>query len=150
MLRAKQTRMSFPISENKALNCFDLIHCDIWGPYHVKSFCGAHYFLSIVDDASRGVWIYLMKEKSEASQLLRDFCTMAKTQFGAQVKIVRSDNGMEFTSNSMKKVYSEQGILHQTSCVDTPQQNGRVERKHRYILNVARALRFQANLPIEF
>jgi len=51
-LRAKQTRMSFLLSENKALNCFDLIHCDIWGSYHVKLLCGAQYFLTIVDDAS--------------------------------------------------------------------------------------------------
>ena len=148
--RSKQTRLSFPNSENKASNCFDLIHCDIWGGYRVKSLSGARYFLTIVDDASRGVWVYLMSEKSEASQLLMDFCVMVETQFGTKVKTIRSDNGYEFTSNLMKKFYREKGIIHHTTCVDTPQQNGRVERKHRHILNVARALRFQAHLPLEF
>ncbi|KAH9754602.1 retrovirus-related pol polyprotein from transposon RE1 [Citrus sinensis] len=46
--------------------------------------------------------------------------------------------------------FAEHGIHHQTSCVGTSQQNGRVECKHRHILNVGRALRFQAFLPIEF
>ena len=64
------------------------------------------------------------------------------------MKIVRSDNGTEFTC--MKNYFCEHGIIHETSCIATLQQNGRVERKHRHILNVARALRFQANLPIEF
>jgi hypothetical protein len=50
----------------------------------------------------------------------------------------------------MKKYFLEHGIIFQTSCTATPQQNGRVERKHRHILNVARALRFQGNLPIDF
>jgi len=149
-LRSKQTRLPFPISENKASNCFDLIHCDIWGGYRVKSLSGARYFLTIVDDASRGVWVYLMNEKSEASQLLMDFCVMVETHFGTKVKNFRSDNGYEFTSNLMKKFYREKGIIHQTTCVDTLQQNSRVERKHRHILNVARALRFQAYLPLEF
>ena len=91
-----------------------------------------------------------MKEKSEASQLVKDFCAMVNTQFEAKVNIIRSDNGSEFISGPTKKFYAEKGILHQTSCVDTPQQNDRVERKYRHILNVARALRFQVSLPIEF
>ena len=72
-LRAKQTRASFPVSENKAMNRFDLIHCDIWGAYRTKSFCGAQYFLTIVDDATRGVWVYLMKARSEASPTCEGF-----------------------------------------------------------------------------
>ncbi|KAK4400516.1 hypothetical protein Sango_1157700 [Sesamum angolense] len=42
------------------------------------------------------------------------------------------------------------GILHQTSCSYTPQQNDRVERKHRHLLNIARVLLLQASLPIKF
>ena len=52
-LRAKQTRNQFSISQSNAKDIFDLIHCDIWGPYKIPSLCGSHYFLSIVDDASR-------------------------------------------------------------------------------------------------
>jgi len=104
---AKQTCLPFPNSENKALHCFDLIHYDIWGAYHVEAFYGSRYFLSIIDDASRGVWVYLMKEKSEASGLVMDFCMMTKTQFNASVKTIRSDNGSEFTFGPMKRFYGE-------------------------------------------
>ena len=54
-LHAKQSRTQFSVSGNKANDLFDLVHCDIWGPYRVSSSCGAHYFLNIIDDASRGV-----------------------------------------------------------------------------------------------
>ena len=54
--RAKQAWLSFPISDNKAINYFGLIYCDIWGSYRIELLCEAHYFLSIVDDASRGTW----------------------------------------------------------------------------------------------
>ena len=41
-------------------------------------------------------------------------------------------------------------ITFETSCVGNPQQNKRVERKHRHILNIARSIKFQGNLPITF
>lgn len=63
-------------------------------------------------------------------------------------KTVRSDNGTEFMC--LSQFFNEKGILPQNSCVGTPQQNGRVEQKHRHILNVSRSLLFQANLPVKF
>ncbi|KAK4391437.1 Retrovirus-related Pol polyprotein from transposon RE2 [Sesamum angolense] len=75
---------------------------------------------------------------------------MLHTQFGGIVKVFRSDNGSEFLNKECQSLFHELGIIHQISCTYTPQQNGRVERKHRHLLNVARALLFQAYLPIKF
>lgn len=138
----------FNESHNKVIKPFALVHCDVWGPYHTHSSCGAVYFLTIVDDYSREVWIHLMLEKSEVPTLLQNFCAMAKPQFDFSVKTFRTDNGTEFLK--LKPYLRKEGITHQTSSVDTPQQNGRVERKHRHILNVARAYLFQANIPVTF
>lgn len=73
---------------------------------------------------------------------------MSEKQFGKQVKIIRSDNGSELMV--MSSYFRQHGIQHQTSCIDTPQQNACVEHKHMHILNIARALLFQANLPVTF
>ncbi|GJU06838.1 retrovirus-related pol polyprotein from transposon TNT 1-94 [Tanacetum coccineum] len=146
--RAKQSHEKFSVSDNKVASIFELIHCDLWGPYKTTSSCGASYFLTIVDDFSRSVWVYLLVHKSEVFESMKMFLAMVKRQFNKHVKIVRSDNGTEFTC--MKQFFLDEGIIFQTSCVGTPQQNGRVERKHRHILNVARALRFQSSLPIDF
>ncbi|KAD6119214.1 hypothetical protein E3N88_10485 [Mikania micrantha] len=75
---------------------------------------------------------------------------MVKTQFQKKIKCFRCDNGGEFTSNAMKAFYNDKGITLETTCPHTPQQNGVVERKHRHLLEVARALRFEAGLPIKF
>lgn len=69
---------------------------------------------------------------------------MTENQFHKQVKIIRSDNGPKF---KMASFFGKKGILHQTSCVETPQQNGRLERKHQHIMNIARALMLQSGLP---
>ena len=94
--RAKQTCTKFSTSESHAKDLFELIHCDIWGAYRVPSPCGAQYFLTIIDDASRAVWVYLMGAKGEVPRLLQNFVIMVKTQFGKDVKTIRSDNRQEF------------------------------------------------------
>ena len=92
---AKQKRLSFALNNNFCASIFDLIHCDIWGPFHTPTHAGHKYFLSIVDDHSRYTWIHLLKTKSEATKLLEQFVTWVQTQFGVLVKCIRSDNALE-------------------------------------------------------
>ena len=89
----------------------------------------------------------LMKNKSETRELLQSFVVYVKNQFNRNVKIIRTDNGKEFY---WKDFYERHGIIHQTSCNETSQQNSIVERKHQHILNITRCLIFQSRLPKAF
>ena len=112
-----------------------------WGGASVAGcLCCAFYFLTIVDDYSRAVWVYLLADKWEVSKMLHNFFALLKRQFHKEVKIFISDNETEFTC--MKRYFLDRGIIFQTSCIGIPQQNKRVEWKHRHIMNVARTLRF--------
>ena len=122
---AKQKRLPFNISTTISNECFDLLHCDIWGPFFVPTIHGCRFFLIIVDDCSRCTWVYLLKHKSQTASQLDQFCTMVETQFARKVKCIRLDNGTEFF---LKYFFTKRGILHQLSCVETPQQNAVVER----------------------
>ncbi|XP_015161610.1 uncharacterized protein [Solanum tuberosum] len=73
-----------------------------------------------------------------------------KNVFSITVKTLRTDNGCEFFSHAFKSLLGELGIVHQTICVYTPQQNGVAERKHRTILNMAMYIRFQASIPLTY
>lgn len=142
---AKQRRNPFPISLTSTSSVFSLVH--VRGPYSTPTMFNERFFLTIVDDHSRFCWIFLMKHKSETKSILQNFCTYAAVQFDTNIKVIRSDNGLEF---KMPLFYASKGIIHQTSCVYTPQQNGLVERKQQHIMCVARALKIHANMPTRY
>ncbi|GJR28421.1 putative RNA-directed DNA polymerase [Tanacetum coccineum] len=146
--KAKQTREPFPLSEHKSKALGQLVHLDVWGPYKVQSKEGYKYFLTVVDDFTRVVWVFLLKGKDEVFHHIVIFYNLVKNQFDKTIKVFRSDNGTEFINQNMDKFCKEKGILHQTSCPYTPQQNGVAERKHRHLLNVGRALMFQGGIPL--
>ena len=66
------------------------------------------FFLTIVDDFTRCTWVFLMQHRSETQHLLTSFVTFAHTQFHANIKAVRVDNGSEFLS--MKYFFQTNGI----------------------------------------
>uniref|UniRef100_A0A2N9I636 Integrase catalytic domain-containing protein n=1 Tax=Fagus sylvatica TaxID=28930 RepID=A0A2N9I636_FAGSY len=149
-LLAKHHRTSFHPSFNKSSVPFSIIHSDVWGPSRVTNRSNTKWFVSFIDDCTRVSWVYLLKEKSEVISIFQSFHQMILTQFNTRVQVLRSDNGGEYFKKELSAYFHAYGIIHQTSCVDTPQQNGVAERKNRHLLEVARSLMFAMNVPKSF
>lgn len=147
--KAKQTREPFPLSDHKTNVIGQLIHLDVWGRYKVQSREGYKYFLTIVDDFSRAVWVFLLRGKYEVFQNIVNFYNLIKNQFDKIVKVFRSNNRTKFINQSMEEFCKDNGIVQQTSCAFIPQHNGIAERKHTHLLNVARALMFQGGFHVD-
>ncbi|WCJ22400.1 Retrovirus-related Pol polyprotein from transposon RE1 [Euphorbia peplus] len=129
-LRSKQVSSAFGHSSIKILQPFDLVHMDCWGPYQQVSCSGDKYY--------------------QVSQLIAAFVAMIGTQFEKKIKVIRTDNGTEFIGFATHYVFQSNGILHQRTCPHTPQQNGVVERRHRSLTSIARALLKEGHLPVKF
>lgn len=74
---------------------------------------------------------------------------MVETQFGKVIKILRTDHRSEVVNHIVRETLEELGMLHQVSCVYTPQQNGITERIHGILLNSALALMYQSGVPMK-
>lgn len=137
---SKIHKLSFPTSTHVSTFPFELIHIDIWGPYRVHDINGASFFLTKVDDFSKTTWTYLLHTKGQVPFVISIYLAYIKNHFNSTPKTIRSDNGIEFFNSTCAQLFHKLGILHKKSMVDTPQQNGVVEKKHRHLLETARSL----------
>ena len=142
----KHCRTVFQKSSTIYENCFDLVHSDVWtAPCLSRE--NYKYFVTFIDEKSKYTWITLIKTKDSVLEAFKNFQCYVTNQYNAKLKIFRSDNGGEYTSRLFKQHLAQHGILHQTSCPYTPQQNGVAERKNRHLMEVARSMMFQSNVP---
>lgn len=139
-LAGKQHRLPFPSSSSRASESLELLHADVAGPFETRSLGGARYFLLLKDDHSGFRKVFFMKEKEEVKGLIKNFIVKAERETGKKLKILRSDNGMEFINKDLRTFFDENGIKHQRSVVYTPQQNGRAEREIRTLVEAARSM----------
>ncbi|KAJ9544768.1 hypothetical protein OSB04_024475 [Centaurea solstitialis] len=146
--QGKMKRASHPPKpEQGSKSPLSLIHMDLCGPMKTVSLAGRKYVLVIVDDYSRYTWTRFLKTKDETLNLIINFIKAVQVQLKLPVQTVRSDNGTEFKNQVLKGFYNSLGITQTFSAARTPEQNGVVERRNRTLVEAARSMLAQSQLP---
>lgn len=146
----KMTNQTYRTSVFKSKGILELIHTDLCGPMKVESLGKAKYFLLFVDDFSRMTFVYFVRSKRDVKDVIKTFIQYVERQSGKKVKRIRSDNGGEYTSNSLAEFFRCNGIVHERSAPYTPQQNGVAERSNRILIEKARCMLHDGKMPLQF
>ncbi|KAG8478421.1 hypothetical protein CXB51_028187 [Gossypium anomalum] len=146
----KQKRVRFTRGIHNTKETLEYIHSDLWGPSRVPSRGGANYMLTFIDDFSRKVWAFFLKQKSDVFSAFKSWKIMIEKQTGKQIKYLRTDNGLEFCSDKFNRLCKSEGIVRHLTVRHTPQQNGVAERMNRTIMEKVRCMLSNANLPKSF
>ena len=139
-LVGKQTRLLFLASTNyRASKSLELIHADLCGPISLATIGGSHYFMLLVDDFSRWMWIYVIKTKDQALLMFEKFKRLVENSQNWHIKILRTDRGGggEFLSTNFTRLCEDAGIDRQYTAPYTPQKNGVVEQRNRTVMGMA-------------
>lgn len=145
----KQSRLPFSTG-TQATEILQVVTSDICGPMEQLSIGGARYFLLFIDAFSRMTFIYFLKAKSEALSYFKEFKSMVENYKNKKIKILRTDNGLEYCNRDFENFLKSAGIVHQKTNPYTPEQNGTSERSNRTIVERARCLLFEADLEKKF
>ena len=134
-------------SSQRALNLLDRVHSDVCGPVEVRSLGGSRYLVTFIDEHSNWVTVYLMKQKSEVVECFLQYEKYAERQTGRKIRVIRSDRGGEYLSDSLTSYFRHQGIVHELTAGYTPHQNGIAERFNRTSFNLVRSMMQHMNVP---
>ena len=143
----KAHQLPYEESKFKAKEPLELVHSDVFGPVKQQSISGMRYMVTFIDDFSRYVWVFFMKEKSDTFSKFKEFRESAEGEVGKKIRCLRTDNGGEYSSSGFSQYLRECRIRHQYTCANTPQQNGVAKRKNRYLVEIYRCMLYAKNAP---
>ncbi|KAH9706494.1 hypothetical protein KPL70_012223 [Citrus sinensis] len=122
-------------------------HSDTTKLWHVRL---GHVGEKCLQTLMRRVWVYTMRAKDEVLEIFVKWKKLVETQTGRKIKVLRSDNGGEYTSDPFLQVCQNEGIKRHFTVRHTPQQNGVAKRMNRTLLEKVRCLLSNAGLDKKF
>ncbi|GBN69463.1 Retrovirus-related Pol polyprotein from transposon TNT 1-94, partial [Araneus ventricosus] len=148
---SKITRKTHPnVDVNQSFEILELIHADLCGPIQPESYGGAKYFMVLVDDISGMYFTYFLKNKNEVFDIFSQFKTKYENLTDKRIKKLRTDNGLEFVNEQLDTYLSNSGIFHEKTIPYNSESNGKAERANSILLEKARSLLYESELPLKF
>jgi hypothetical protein len=144
----KYTKTAFSSSGSREAGILNLIHSDVCGLMSSTSLTGSLYYVVFIDDFSWKSWIFFMKTKGQVFSRFQEFKALVENQTGMKIKVLRLDNGGEYTSKEFMEFCAGEGIRRELIVPYNPQQNGVAERKNRSIVWVSRSMLHDQGLPL--
>ena len=136
----KNVMKPFPSSDSKTKRILEMIHSNVCGPIPTSSLNGYLYYLTFVDDYSHKTFIYFLKGKDEVFNKFKNFKALVENLSEKKIKILRSNNGGEFTGSDFKSMCIEVGIKRELTIPYTHQRNSVAERKNKSIMEAVKAM----------
>lgn len=146
-IKGKLARKPFKTQEVRKFEVGESFHTDLMGPIEVESIGGAKYTLVCKDEMSSYRVLFFLKQKCDAFNSLTAYINYVFKTTGNKVKVVRSDHGGEFIDERCSNLFTTNSITHEMSAPYTPQQNGLVERENRTLMELARSMMLDVNVP---
>jgi transposase InsO family protein len=147
----KQRWLPFPQQSSfRAKEQLNLVHGDLCGLVTPATPGGRHYFLLLVDDLSRYMWVVVLGSKGEVTNAISRAQAAAEAECCRKLCVLRTDNGGEFTAAEFASYCADEGVQCQYSAPYSPQQNGVIERRNQTVVGMARALLKQRGMHAVF
>lgn len=144
--RANIKKKPFPHhSDTRSDQLIFRVHSDICGPLP-NAIGGFRYFILFIDDKSRWIFVYFMKQRDEALSHFKTFKKAVEVFTGLKVVHLRVDNAKEYTEGPFREFMESEGGHYEPTIPYSPSQNGVAERANYTLASMARAMLIDSNL----
>jgi len=145
-VQSKQPRKPHKAAEERNLAPLELIYSDLCEMNGVLTKGGKRYFMTLIDDASRFCYVYLLQTKDEALGYFKIYKTEVENQLERKIKRLRSDRGGEYFPKIFDEFCEEHGIIHERTPPYSSESNGVAERKNRTLTDLVNDMLDTASL----
>ncbi|KAH1074467.1 hypothetical protein J1N35_026795 [Gossypium stocksii] len=146
----KAYQLPYEESKYKVKALLELVHFDVFGRIEQPSISGMRYMVIFIDDFSRYVWVFFMKEKLETFAKCKEFKEVAEIEVGRKIQCLHTNNSEEYISDEFSSYVKNNKIHHQFTCANTPQQNEVIKRRNRHLVETCWSMLQAKNIPRRF